>query len=304
MSKTYTVKKEEKDFISPKFDLIGARVKIRRPNRNKHGNIVWRERFVKDSDFKVDIRRDKHGEYFDIVISDNGDNIKFNVLNVDKDIKHLLLMVKNGQEKTKILCGHDEREWFTSQVNVSSTTVKTAMDALKPREVVSAQKKAGVKSKNLNCRHNEGFIRQGEWFFVKQEIDVVDEDAILYNEPLILSGVRAGNKPHIAKLAYRTGGEQVYVPNVGLWGFSEFGKNGSAWRNRLERGLTEKQKTLFNQEFKSKASKIKFRPMMRNPDLYVSGTVRHPDHKTITLNGWYRVYVNGEIRGENVVFLD
>ena len=301
MVKTYTVKKEKKDIISPKFDLIGARVKIRKPRRNKHGNIVWRERFAKDSDFKVDVRRDKKGEYFEIVISENGDDIELNVLNVDKAIKHLLLMVRNGQEKTKILCGHDEREWFTSQVNVSSTTVRTAMDALKPKEVVQAQKRAGVKSKNWNCRHNEGFIRQGEWFFVKQDIEDVIEDAILKNEPLILSGVRAGNKPHIAQFAYRTGGEQVYIPSAGLTRLFDFP---TTWRNNLQRGLTGPERRNFIDEFGSKAAKLKWRSMSRNPDLYVSGTVRHPDHATITLNGWYRVYVNGEIRGENVVFLD
>ena len=167
MVNTYAVKEVKKDFISPKFDLIGARVKIRyaRPS-------IW-ERFAKDSDFKVDVRRGKKGEYFEIVIKDDNDDIELNVLNVDKAIKHLLLMVRNGQEKTKILCGHDEREWFTSQVNASSTTVKTAMDALKPSAVRAAQKKAGVKTKNWNCRHNEGFIRQGEWFFVKQDIEDV-----------------------------------------------------------------------------------------------------------------------------------
>jgi len=301
MVKTYTVKRENKDHISPKFDLIGARVKIRGPRINRFGYVDQRERFAKDSDFKVDVRRDKKGEYFDIVVSDNSDDIKFEILNVDKTIKHLLLMVRNGQEKTKILCGHDERELFTSQVNVSSTTVKTAMDALKPSAVILAQKKAGVKTKNLNCRHNEGFIRQGEWFFVKQDIEDVIEEAILKNEPLILSGVRAGNKPHIAKLAYRTGGTQVYVPSVGLAQLWDYPKD---WRTRLEIGLTDSERRDFLNEFGKKAAKLKWRSMSRNPDLYISGTVRHPDHATITLNGWYRVYVNGEIRGENVVFLD
>lgn len=299
MSKTYTVQKEEKDLISPKFDLIGARVKVRKPRLNRHGNVIWRERFAKDSDFKVDVRRDRKGEYFDIVIADDNNDIKIDVLNVDKDIKHLLLMVKNGRDNTKILCGHDEREWFTAQVKTSSTTIRGAMDALKPKEVLNAQKKAGVKTKKWNCRHNEGFIRQGEWFFVKKDIEV-NEDAILKNEPLILSGVRAGNKPHIAQFAYRTGGEQVYIPSIGASRLSDYPRD---WVNRLGRGLTGPERRLFLDTF-GKASKIKWRTMSRNPDLYVSGTVRHPDHKTINLTGWYRVYVNGEIRGENVVFLD
>jgi len=297
MSKTYTVSKKKSDYVTPKFESIGARVKFRKPQQRTRS---WRDRLRTDNDFNVDVRRDKKGEYFDIL---HRDGVEFSVINIDRDIKHLLLMVKNGNEKTKILCGHDEREWFTSQVEVRARDIRTAMEALKPDAVVEAQKRAGVKFKDRNKRHNDGFIRQGEWFFVKHDINV-DDDLILKNEPLILTGVRAGNKPHIAQFAFRTGGEQVYIPNVGLWTLSEFGRRGSMWRNRLERGLTESEKADFIRTFGDKAANVKFRPMMRNPDLYVSGTVRHPDHYTITLNGWYRVYVNGEIRGENVVFLD
>jgi len=295
MAKTHVVEKVKSDYVTPKFEKIGARVKFRKPHSNR-----WVDRLRLDSNFNVDVRRDKKGEYFDIL---HRDGIEFSVLNIEKDIKHLLLMVKDGDEKTKILCGHDEREWFTSQVEVRAKDVRSAMEALKPEEVAEAQKRAGVKFKDRNKRHNDGFIRQGEWFFVKQDIDV-DDDLILKNEPLMLSGVRAGNKPHIAQFAYRTGGEQVYIPNVGFTTLFEFGRRGSKWRDRLESGLTESEKAEFIRQFGDKAKEVSFRPMMRNPDLYVSGTVRHPDHYTITLTGWYRVYVNGEIRGENVVFLD
>ncbi len=44
--------------------------------------------------------------------------------------------------------------------------------------------------------------------------------------------------------------------------------------------------------------------MTRNPELYVRGWVRHPDHKTIILHDWHRVVVNREVRGRNVTFLD
>lgn len=292
MAKVYTVERKEKNPIIEKFEDIGARAKIRKPKNTINR---WRVQTRSAPKFIVDVAEDKNGQYFDILISDDVD---LNVVNVRKDIKHLLLMFKEDRDKTKILCGHDEREWFTSQVETKSKDVVDAMELLKPNAVRASQKKAKVKRKNINKRHNNGFIRQGEWFFVPADIEV-DGDLVLRNEPLMLSGQRAGNKPHIAKYAYRTGGETVYVPNIGAWKLSDFS---SGWRDALARGLTESSKRSFLNHYPD--ANISFRTMSRNPDLYVTGTVRHPDHKTISLTGWHRVYVNGEIRGQNVVFLD
>jgi hypothetical protein len=47
--------------------------------------------------------------------------------------------------------------------------------------------------------------------------------------------------------------------------------------------------------------------MRRNPEVYVKGRIRHPDHKTTVLPGWHRVVPNTENRaaaGRNVAFLD
>jgi hypothetical protein len=47
--------------------------------------------------------------------------------------------------------------------------------------------------------------------------------------------------------------------------------------------------------------------MVRDPELFARGTVRHPDHATIELNGWHRVVMNTENRARamrHVVFLD
>jgi hypothetical protein len=38
----------------------------------------------------------------------------------------------------------------------------------------------------------------------------------------------------------------------------------------------------------------KWRPMRRNPCVYVKGRIRHADHATITLHGWHRVLMNTE----------
>ena len=50
-----------------------------------------------------------------------------------------------------------------------------------------------------------------------------------------------------------------------------------------------------------------WRTMVRNPHVFVRGTVRHPDHKTIFLEGWHEVLMNTETQAaamRNVVFLD
>jgi hypothetical protein len=47
--------------------------------------------------------------------------------------------------------------------------------------------------------------------------------------------------------------------------------------------------------------------MRRDPELYATGAVSHPDHNTIVLHGWHRVLMNteGEARAmRHVAFLD
>jgi len=50
-----------------------------------------------------------------------------------------------------------------------------------------------------------------------------------------------------------------------------------------------------------------WRQMMRDPTVYVRGRVWHPDHKTVALDGWHRVFMNTEAQAPGakaVVFLD
>jgi hypothetical protein len=47
--------------------------------------------------------------------------------------------------------------------------------------------------------------------------------------------------------------------------------------------------------------------MVRDAHVFVRGTVRHSDHKTIFLDGWHEVFMNTETRAaamRNVAFLD
>jgi len=307
-------KKMERENLVKKFEDMGARVKFRKPRPanpfigrrfsfNALGDRV-RRMTPPTHRFEVDVRTDKKGEYFDILVTDDVD---VDVINIDSKDRHLLLNAKIPNENihfkpemVKALCGHDERHWFSSQVDISAVNVKQAKDTLKPAEVIQAQKKAGVKTKNWNKRKNKGFIRQGEWFFIPTDHDDPDSDLILKNEPLILTG-RRGGKPHIAQFAYRFGGTTVYVVND-RWG-KIYDSVPRDKQQEIQRGMTEKERNKLFQTY-PKTRELKWTPMAKDMTLYVKGTIRHPDHKTLKLKRWHKVVVNGEIRGKNVVFLD
>jgi hypothetical protein len=47
--------------------------------------------------------------------------------------------------------------------------------------------------------------------------------------------------------------------------------------------------------------------LVRDPEVYARGTVRHPDHATVHLPTWHRVLMNTENRAQamrHVVFID
>lgn len=239
--------------IADRFAAIGARCIIR-PRRPME--------FVRN--FSADVRRDRKGEYFDLVVREN---VPIEVIDAQPRLRHLVLLVRNQLAKEKYLCGHDERHWFVSAVPGSSVRdVKTAVQALRPPEV-------GTR-----------FVRQGEWFFVPANV-TVDERMIHRNEPISRGN---GSKPHICQELFRLGGETVMVCR------------------KYPAGITaEEMQTIVNSD--PSAMRWGWTRMTRNAEVYVRGTIRHADHKTRQLEGWHRVYLNGERFSPwaaSVVFLD
>jgi hypothetical protein len=260
-----------------KFARIGARLKVTdRPSRRSRLAAV----------VSLDVQADHKGEFFEIVRKPEAE-AKIAVLDVQAADRHLLLLVREGKDKSKFLCGHDERHWFVAGIPETAPvgTVRQAKEALKPAEVLSAQAGKRLRAKARNRRKNPAFIRQGEWFFIPVPSLTVDEKLVLANEPL-----RRGNggKPHLAEFCYRTGGETVYVCSKHSNGVSE------AHYKRILAGTP-------------KAKGWGWRSMRRNPGVYVRGRVRHTDHATITLRGWHQVVMNTEGQSRamrNVAFLD
>jgi hypothetical protein len=263
--------------LDMKFAHIGARLKVAdRPTRR--GRMT--------GPIALDVQTDRRGEFFEVV-SQPGADVEVAVLDVQPADRHLLLLVREGPDKSKFLCGHDERHWFVAGIPEAASvgTVRQAKEALKPAEVQSAQARRGLRARARGRRKNAAYVRQGEWFFLPVAGLAVPGPLVRRGEPLSRGN---GSKPHWAEFCYRTGGETVYVCG------------------RHPGGLTEAQyqKVL---AVNPKARGWGWRTMRRDPGVYVKGRVRHPDHKTIALHGWHRVLTNTEGQSKalrSVAFLD
>src|SRR5262245_19861919 len=138
--------------IEKMFERIGARVSV-------STDVPLRERG------SIDIATDKRGEYFEIKIAAN-DKVEYEVVDIQPEIRHLLLLARRERGKQKFLCGHDERHWFVCAVPGESVSgVTQAMHALQPDAVRNLVRRRVRRVKNRLRRKNKAFVRQGEWFF-------------------------------------------------------------------------------------------------------------------------------------------
>src|SRR5262245_58068845 len=168
------------DTLDAKFTRIGARLKVaeRPAARVRTSGLV-----------SLDVRSDRKGEFFEIARQPEA-GAEVAVLDVQPADRHLLLLVREGGEKHKFLCGHDERHWFVAGIPESAPvgTVRQAKEALKPAEVQTAQARQGLGAKARGRRKNAAYVRQGEWFFLPAPGLAVDEKLVLRNEPLRRGG--------------------------------------------------------------------------------------------------------------------
>ena len=267
----------ETDVLESKFARIGARIRIEDGSGRRRGS---------GERLRLDVRNDEDGEYFEIAARpDTGAQVE--VLDVRRDDRHLLLLVREGGEKAKFLCGHDERHWFVAAVPESAPvgTVPAAKEALKPPEVRDIQGRLGLDAKARGRRKNDAYWRQGEWFFIPAPRLFVRPAWVLRDEPITRGN---GSKPHRLEYCYRNGGEPVHVCTL-----RPAGLDGAAYRQLLRD--------------QPEAKNWGWRIMVRDADVYARGRVRHADHRTITLHGWHRVLMNTEGQSRamrNVAFLD
>ena len=245
------------EVLRRRFNEIGAQVKVTPQRRPGVPQI------------------DVSGSWFDIRLGRGDDPGELEVVDVRPEERHLLLLVRRGQEKSKFLCGFDERHWFVAAIPESErgvSGVAAAKAALQPDALRGSLD--GVRPKDRLRRRNAAFIRQGEWFFVPTPDLRVDAGEVLRKEPL----ARSGGTPHVLELAVRRGGRTVYV------------HPGHA-------------RSLSPAEFARLKRPRGWRAMTADPELYAKGAVRHPDHATVVLRSWHRVLMNTELRAEAMRFV-
>jgi len=253
--------------LERRFATIGARVKVARAPRGAAP--------------RIDVGLDRVGEFFELRLAHDG--VFPDVVDANRDDRALLLLMRERGEKSKFLCGFDERHWFVAAIPESArgvTGVASAKDALQPAEVREAVSR--VRPRDRFQRRNVAYLRQGEWFFLPRWGLVVDEQEVLRDEPL----TRGYGKDHMLELAFRRGGETVFVNPVHPSGISQ---------------------AEFEALSPSQQRSSDWREMVRDPELYAKGAVRHPDHNTIVLRFWHRVLMNTEHQARamrHVAFLD
>ena len=256
--------------IAQAFDEVGSRVVFTPPRASR-----W-ESFPPP--VRLDINSDRKGEYY-VIYADLLQEDELVVLDRRPSRRHLVLMLTNRDSagrsnlRVRFLCGHDERHWFVASLPEYArvTTVTQAMEVLKPEFVREAQARFHVRPDERNRRRNAGYVRQGEWFFVPDPGFDSTGGLAHRHEPLR----RGRSKPHVVDELIRTGGELVY------------------FNNRYPNGLTESQ-LLELRARKPRAGQGPWRMGTRNPLVHVRGRVRHPDHRTVILDGWHRVALNQE----------
>lgn len=215
-----------------------------------------------------------------VFIVNLADGATAEVVNLDAKDRHLLLSTNDNGVKAKFLCGHDERHWFVAAVpeRAAATTVRAAKIALQPEQVQEALK--GVKRSKRGKRRNAAFVRQGEWFFLPApEFDPTYEKGVVFEKNAPIS--RGRGNPHMVEEICRWGGVTEYEISLVL----KDGKSGP----REMISAAEWGKLSRDDRRRSRA-----RMRTRDATVYARGTVRHPDHATIKLDGWHRVVMNTE----------
>jgi hypothetical protein len=247
--------KEEEMYIDlkPFNNLIEefalANIKLKLISKPSQFSASKKHRVKSDTtNFLMDLRttnqKTGYGQYFIIY---PGTETKIEVLNVNKEFKQLILMVreperemtfetrrwdyelrktvidinniKNEAEIRHFLIGHDEGHLFVARLNKNVSTVEQAHKTLMPFE--------------LRNKPKSYYKRQGEWFFVPVNGLVIPPETIVETKDLQI-GTGRGHKA------------QYHV--------------------------------------------------ILDDTTFVKGSISHPDHKTLTLKDWHRVYSNNENR--------
>lgn len=289
------------DLIKTKFQKMGSDVRFTTTNRLRRRSRLNQEA---DVPLTVDVETVRNKERF-VISYDDSKEFELSVADLQPKDRHLLLMIKNPIENRlgnvvdndvlKILCGHDERHWFSAGIPESAraATVEQAKLALVPKNVANMLAKCGYDKRVFLKRKGELFVRQGEWYFIRMPDFKPDNEMVIKKKEPISRG--GGSKPHMCDELYSIGGQRVYVNDK----YAPDGVTEGEYRKLVQK---------LGRELGWEAGKrVDFQVRTRDAAVYARGGVRHKDHKTIYLDVWHRVFPNteSESRASTVsVFLD
>ena len=253
--------------LNAKFARIGARLRIADRPAN---------RFRPAGPVALDVRADRRGEFFEVARR-AGENPAVEVLDIRPADRHLLLLVRDGTEKGKFLCGHDERHWFVAAVPEAAPvgTVRQAMEALKPPEVRAAQ---AVERDQRTGRDppQDGRLRPPGGVVFRPGPGFRRRPPAGPDERAPAAGV--GREAALGgPLLPDRRGDGLRVPQV---------------PERGDRGRVP------GSSCNPQAANWGWRVMRRNPGVYVTGRVRHAGPPDDPLRGWHRVVDEHRGRGE------
>lgn len=257
---------------------------------------------------QMDIRRRTHGsrreEWF-ILYPGDQDGTVIEVLNADKDLAQLLLMVKEPKTTFEITIskanydasqrdGARRKPKLLRRTKTGMCVIEQSTDAqthfylmgVDERQLFMAEVRPPVTTvKNAHDRlrattittadiKKGEAIRQGEWFFVKA---TADENRAITES---IRGVRKANlgEKYWAQAAVKTKtsiGEAMKVAQGNPHTCDEI----------IEIVQTEANKMTLGHGW----------PIRSRGEIFVRGAVRHKDHKTIVLAGWHKVIRNQEV---------
>lgn len=123
-----------------------------------------------------------------------GLNGEVRVLDLDRRIRHLVLLSASDKVRVRLLFGHDERHLFIASLGDARVTrVRDAFEILKPARVRDAETAGGR------------IRRQGEWFFVREPDFRPPADALVLSKAALGPLVRGRDRlhPHVAEEAMR-----------------------------------------------------------------------------------------------------
>lgn len=163
---------------------------------------------------------------------------------------------KTSNQKRYFLLGLDERQLFIAQLTSPASTVREAHASLKTTTVTLAEGKVGKST------------RQGEFFF----LPATEEE-----DRMILEGL----EKHFL----------IFEHNVPIGPFTTGEHLWGARRVRQRRGKPHTAEGLV--VLPGKPPKGSIWPV-RQREVFVRGSVRHEDHKTVKFNHWVKVIRNSE----------